>query len=657
MPLNPPLLDSRTYETLRTQALLRAVQYTPEWTDHNPSDPGVTLLELFAWYTELLFCELNRVPELNYIKFLDLLGLRPADPIPAAADVTFTSVPGAVAAVIPAGSQVTGDNPSGGPAIIFQTGEDLELGGLPLTAVQVFDGDQNLDYTEANTDGTTTYPPFGWRATGGCYLLLGFSATKGTPVRPFPRRISIRVFMAPTRKQAAVPVDSTALRAPTSPVALQWGYRPDAESGRWRALDVIRDDTAGFTQDGYIIIAGPPDAAATTEGIFKDGERFWLRCAIVDRTPGYVTPPEVDLICPNTVRARNLVAAQPELLGPAQGVPGESFTLRFTPVVRDSVDVNVDVDVNTDAEATRWTCVEDFLASGPSCAVYTVDATSGKLSFGDGINGRLLPHGATITVSYSYTAGAAGNLAAGAIKGIPTRAVNGQPPVMGVTSVTNPRPAVGGADEQSVDDLCRQAPAMVRTVGRAVTSEDFVSLATRVGGVARATAVPLHHPEHPAVPVPGAVTIVIVPSNVQSAAPRPSTDLSRAVAAELEELRLITTELFVTGPDYQAVSVTASVIVTPGHAPEAVIAAVGDAIDAFLHPLIGGLDKAGWPFGRDLIPTNLYAVMSKVDGVTGVTALAVAVDGRDHPLGQPVKVTSTGLLHGGTHVIQAVEQG
>ena len=73
MTLQVPSLDDRTFDDLAAEArgLIRA--YTPSWTDHNPSDPGITLLELFAYLTEMLIYRLNRVTELNKIAFLNLL--------------------------------------------------------------------------------------------------------------------------------------------------------------------------------------------------------------------------------------------------------------------------------------------------------------------------------------------------------------------------------------------------------------------------------------------------------------------------------------------------------------------------------------------------------------------------------------------------------
>src|SRR5215510_788734 len=80
MPLTIPTLDDRKYQDLLDEALARIPVHTPEWTNFNRSDPGVTLLELFAFLTENLLYRSNQVPERNRRKFLQLLGvpLQPA---------------------------------------------------------------------------------------------------------------------------------------------------------------------------------------------------------------------------------------------------------------------------------------------------------------------------------------------------------------------------------------------------------------------------------------------------------------------------------------------------------------------------------------------------------------------------------------------------
>ena len=76
MTLPVPNLDDRRFQDLVDDAKRLIQQRCPEWTDHNVSDPGVTLIETFAWMTDLLLYRLNRVPDRNYIKFLELIGVR-----------------------------------------------------------------------------------------------------------------------------------------------------------------------------------------------------------------------------------------------------------------------------------------------------------------------------------------------------------------------------------------------------------------------------------------------------------------------------------------------------------------------------------------------------------------------------------------------------
>src|SRR5215212_1189307 len=89
MALPAPNLDDRRFQDLVDDAKRMVMRKCPEWTDHNVSDPGVTLIETFAFMTDQLLYRLNRVPDRLYVKFLELIGLRLLPPTPAAAPVTF----------------------------------------------------------------------------------------------------------------------------------------------------------------------------------------------------------------------------------------------------------------------------------------------------------------------------------------------------------------------------------------------------------------------------------------------------------------------------------------------------------------------------------------------------------------------------------------
>ena len=76
MPLPSHPLDDRSFQDLVDEAKKRIPLYCPEWTDHNVSDPGVTLIELFAWMMDILLFRLNQVPRQHYIRLLELLGIQ-----------------------------------------------------------------------------------------------------------------------------------------------------------------------------------------------------------------------------------------------------------------------------------------------------------------------------------------------------------------------------------------------------------------------------------------------------------------------------------------------------------------------------------------------------------------------------------------------------
>lgn len=78
-------LDDRTFDDIVAEAIRLIPRYCPEWTNHNPTDPGITLIELFAWMTEMTLYRLNKVPEKTYLSLLELMGFSLVPPQPARA--------------------------------------------------------------------------------------------------------------------------------------------------------------------------------------------------------------------------------------------------------------------------------------------------------------------------------------------------------------------------------------------------------------------------------------------------------------------------------------------------------------------------------------------------------------------------------------------
>src|SRR3954469_832849 len=103
----PPKLDDRTFNDIVEEAISMIPRYAPEWTNHNPSDPGITLIELAAWMTDLLIYRRNQVPEETSVAFWNLLGIKLKPPRAAKALIRFSLVEGTVKQRVPRATQIS----------------------------------------------------------------------------------------------------------------------------------------------------------------------------------------------------------------------------------------------------------------------------------------------------------------------------------------------------------------------------------------------------------------------------------------------------------------------------------------------------------------------------------------------------------------------
>ena len=661
MPLEAPQLDNRKFEDLLREAQLRIPRYAPEWTDFNESDPGITLVQLFAWLTEMMLYRMNRVPERNYIKFLQLIGLELQPAQPATAHLTFNAKQGApVVRSVPRRALIQAQPLEGDP-VLFETIEGLDLIRVPLEDVQVFDGAAFTRVSELNTTQSTPFPPFGWIPQVGSALYLGFNPEGAVPnVRLFPRLMRFRVFL-PAESQAGQPVScNEQAEAPAAPVDLIWEYRPKSDPTRWRRLNVFKDESVGFTREGYILVEGPKDPVATG-GLEKVPEsRFWIRVRLAGRSYPAGRPPVIDFIRPNTVEVENLSTVRDELMGESEGLPDQVFTFVKRPVRNDPLEVVTVERVGEEDIEQSWQAVEDFLASGPEDRHFVLNATRGEITFGNGERGLIPPPKAEIIARlYRFGGGNAGNVGFGTEWTAAT-------PLVGTDKVIGERPATGGRDEQKVEELTAIAPRIMRSRDRAITADDFAALASQAGEVRKANAISLAHPDHPGVEISGAVTVVIVPdADIEDRSPKPSADLIARVCQFLDARRLLTTELFVKGPEYKQIKVEARVEANPYAAFDTVALNVGNAINTFLDPLgrtftdgattaaagatatpAAPTSQGGWEFGLDLFPTNLYSVILKVEDVVRVPFLEIRVDGQQYDINRAVTLAGDGLFYG-----------
>ncbi|QFZ18659.1 putative baseplate assembly protein [Saccharothrix syringae] len=621
MSIDLPNLDTRSFDDLIAEALRRIARFAPEWTDLNPSDPGVTLVELFCWLADTVLYETNRVPELAHLKFLQLLGMRQRPALPAEVDLTFDPVEDKQVDV-PKGTRAAATDDRG-EQVVFETDHHLALVPHELTHVAVKSAGRLQWIRRPDQPAPASFHPLGCEPMPGDALYLGFgararSAGGSTPKGDFPRELRLHVAV-PGRGATA---EALAAAAPDPPAELSWEYLTAAE-GRpgdheWRPLPVFEDDTGRLTRGGYLVLGGPkgvPSTAPTGIGV----ARYWLRCGLAD---GHYPPGREPVIAPpavNTVHARNLVTVREEPLGVSEGHPDESYRLLHRPVAEGSVAVAVRL---TDGEAgeQRWEVRDDLLSSGPDDRHVVLEPTNGVLTFGDGRRGRVPPVGAeVVAVEYRHGGGSAGNVQARTV----TTLVSELPEV---TSVVNHRPAVGGTDRQSLDELRAEAAAVLRHQRRAVTAGDYAALAREVRGIVDAVALPETHPGHPGVKVPGAVTVVVA-AHPDVGGPAVHARLLSDVCEHLDRHRLLATELWVSQPRLLPVEVAVAVTLERrALSPDLVREDVDKVVRAFFTPFRRDRHEVvrGAAFRDSLRSAELTRDLLRVRGVFGARVLITA---------------------------------
>jgi predicted phage baseplate assembly protein len=647
MPLTAPNLDDRQFADIVAEAKTLIPRYAPEWTNFNESDPGITLVELFAWMTEVLVYRLNQVPNLNYVKFLQLLGIELQPAQPARAEITFTVArPDIASVIVPQGTQVAASGGAGQP-VVFETDQALVAIGAVLKAVQSFDGFGYTVQTKKNGNAGQWFYPFGQKPQAGSALLLGFSSPIALPTD----QINLAVTLFEDGLTQPIMKCGTAIPPPAN---LAWEYW---DGSQWQFIDLDSDGTRAFSQEGHVLLPGPgTNAVAAKIGSVPD-TLFWIRARVESAT--YEMPPRIAAIRTNTISATQAITFTDEILGGSNGEPNQTFQVANTPVMvldtpvqvknsdgtQDSVK-SLRLEIDEGQGFMVWQEVDDFFSSGPNDRVYTLNRNTGVVSLGTGENGRipvanLLNSNANV-VARSYRAGGSsvGNVGTQTITQIQTF-------VQSIDTATNYEPATGGTDEESVVDAKLRASLALKSKDRAVTPEDFEYLATQAPGanVKRAFAIPLFHPNFPTGPIPGVVTVIVVP-NSPDPNPTPNQTTLKAVCAYLDTHRLLTSEVYVVGPVYRKIKIQVQLVVQPSYDLATVKNTVLINLATFFDPFKGG-DGTGWPFGGEVFYSDIYRIIIQTPGVQRIqdNQLLILLDNQLQTFCRDVPINPGELLY------------
>ncbi|MFJ9854700.1 putative baseplate assembly protein [Streptomyces sp. NPDC101150] len=667
MALPAPHLDDRRFQQFVDDAKRYIQQRCPEWTDHNVSDPGVTLIEAVAHMADQIVYRLNRVPEKNHLAFLDLLGVTLFPPSAARADVTFwLSAPQPEPVVLPAGTEVATGRTETEEAVSFATEEDLTVVPCELTAVLRQEAGTAPEDRSQDVFGGRDVAVFAAAPQPGDTLLFGLSAA--VPRCAAVLRLDSRV--------DGVGVD------PRQP-PLRWeAWTADG----WVECDTEEDSTGGLNRPGEVVLHVPTGHLVSRVGRI---DAAWLRCRVVEAAPGqpfYSASPTVRSASAFTIGGTTTVAhaevVRDEPLGESSGVPAQRLRLAQAPVVADRPPLLLEV---SDGDGWQeWEVVSDFAASGPYDRHLTLNAATGEIAFGPSVRqpegeirqfGAVPPKGAVIRAAHYRTGGGrSGNVARGAIQVLRSS-------IPYVARVENREAARGGVDGETVQEAKVRAPIALRAQERAVTARDYEELARRAAPeVSRISCLAVD----PAEPAPGAgtggtgqagaaartgenaVRVLVVPQAVPDRGGRlrfeqlvPGDELLSRITRFLDERRPLGTRLAVGPPFYQGVTVVATLHSFRAARAERVRAEALDALYAYLDPLTGGAHGDGWPFGRPLRSGEIFAALQRVPGVELVDEVllhpADPLTGRRGEATDRIELAPSALLFPFDHRVRVIE--
>lgn len=567
------------------------------WTLHGPVDPGITLLERFAWELEQRLFSAEQVTDEMVRASLRLLGLgEPAATtcartvlcLDAGAGSGTGAATGDDRVDVPAGSVFAlRRDPGGRRCALTEPLTVLPLGPFEAEG-RLFGVGDRLELTHRHQG-----PPI---ASATLSLLLDLAAAPGVP---------------PSWSPGAVEVPP--------PATLRWtAAGPDGSE----SPVTVADTTGGLRRSGLLRLEWP--AVWNTPG----GDRCRLRVEVV--SGGYPDPVRVLGVHPNAVPAEDRVPQTRDVTGQIAGLPplpGSRVRLPGTAsrLLDGAGEVTLDV-TEPSQEPVRWTAVASWIGTGPRDRVFVVDRERGELRFGDGRAGRILRVGeeTAAVATFATGGGGAGNLGKG---GEWIRED-------GPGAATNPVPVEGGREAEGVAAAGLRAADDLDVADRTVTLEDIRRLALATPGVGLERAHPSLglHPDFPGVPIPSAVSVTVVPHADRSgdpaawtADPVPDHGMLGAVRARLARARLVGQEVFVLAPVYREVRVAATV--TRSALSPVLEGRLERALRRFLDALQGGAEGQGWDFGGPVRPSALMGVLARELGPEStVTKVEVTLD-------------------------------
>ena len=426
-------LDQESFDEILTSAVDKMNEYYPVWTDHNPSDPGMALLELMTWYTEVARYHLNVIGRENIYRYLKLLGYRPRGICPSK---TILKVTGK--GRLPRLSRFFADK------LPFETLMELDVQDNEISHVS--SGKERIDnrnHILEELDGTLQIYPFG-KEEENRYFEIGFE-------KELPQKEVVGLYFHLRPVEGMARVEDAFEGILTA--------KAEYYDGEWKqGVEILRDDTKGFLRSGivYLMIKGNVRACSS----------FRLRFFV--EGGDFAQLPVVTGMVLNAVPAAQTYtnAGTEQLLVTAQGICDLRVKLEDQNILSDGLELWVrGQDGNF-----RWTQVEDFDLSDKEDRHYVYEEETAELVFGDGIHG-CPPEGDILLMGYATSQGMSGNVKKHMVSSETDR-----------FQAVNILPSEGGRDRETIEECYERLFEDRRELYRCITLQDFEQAVRSVPG-------------------------------------------------------------------------------------------------------------------------------------------------------------------------------
>ncbi|MGE0853113.1 MAG: hypothetical protein AB7O44_26465 [Hyphomicrobiaceae bacterium] len=614
MTLTAPRLDDLTWEDLRLLAQRRVPAASGgQWTHHAAVDPGITLLELFAFLLEQQVFVLDQVPDALLHAVLRLLGEVTRPTIAARTVLSARPASGAVGSQRLLRGTVVRPVDPGLAELSFSlvTG----CGVLPVAGIRIEMNGQ--DRTPASPDRPTALMSADGRAATFDILLRLGSPVPGNNPGPLSFLLDLD---GPERVLPAWAPEATA--AP-SPVELRFSTVIDSAVEPLPAT-AVEDGTRGLRRSGLLRIAWQPRWSGRDE----------IRLRIATARASFAEPPRLRSLAANAVVARHAVRRVLEGRADAWGVttadeeaaavamvarqiadwlPLSGLSLNLPDWLGAPLERGIALWLTGRDGTQRWRVAPETGTAGPADLRFTLDRLRGRLSFGDGYAGRVPAPATVFRLLYRVGGGEEGNLPAGReweVVSMPAGSAAALPEI----TLSNPVPAAGGRPAERLEEARNRVAGSLSRSERVVNAADIRDLVQDMPGLGphRAHVAPGFDPAFPCLTTPDAITVFVVPQAgrkdedalAANPTPRPDPGAMTLFRERLERARLIGTRISVLPPQYRAVALRLTVRTDLlSTAPAARVLQV--ALARFLDPVVGGPEENGWPFGHMLRPSEL----------------------------------------------------